>query len=192
MCSVHDQKYAQRVVVSSHPKPQNMTFAGNTKPAIPDYNASVRGPYDKPPSTTVQTVVLIFFILLSVFSCLLTITLSYKWHLESTRQMDRVLFSVEKMVYDLNGLTDLVRSELVVKRNLNYKERLLKDAPDYDDGLMDEDYKNDRFMGRDLDNNWPSKSPASEQHASHKSRHRRDAMETINNKLHGYLLHLYA
>lgn len=125
--------------------------------------AKLRPGGDVPTNTTI---ILVFFVLLCVFSCLLTVTLSYKWHTDTNRQIDRLLESVEDVSRDLGALTDIVRNELAAKRvndeaERTVMDRVVKAAPEVEyDETPDEDYgDHDRFMGRELDNNndWPSK-----------------------------------
>lgn len=123
------------------------------------------------------TVLLAFFVLLSMFSCLLTVTLSYRWHAEASREIDQLLASAGEAARDLEALTNIVRKELAAKRmsgaygataEWTVTERRAKaprpptttgatTAEDYVEET-DEDYDHDRFMGRELSNNWPAKS----------------------------------
>lgn len=165
MCSATSaRKYLHQVSSVNGPtKPNNNNnnnnmFVGNNN------NGFANGymmPSTKQTHISMQTVVLTFSILLCIFSCLLTVTLSYKWHMDTNRQIDRLVGTVEEIVHDLNTFTDIVREELVAKRVNVYKDRKNKiiDGSSYDEDVVEDDYSEDKFMGRELfDNNWPSKN----------------------------------
>lgn len=124
----------------------------------------------KPVQPTVA--VLTFTVLLCVFSCSLTVALSYKWHADAGRQINVLLDVVEEVTCDLKRLTVIIRNELVAKRIRKDDDddddgqkndghggsgTTAKSNTEYDESDEDEDYKTDNFMGRDLsDNNWPT------------------------------------
>jgi len=130
-------------------------------------------------------IILIFSVLLCIFSCLLTVTLSYKWHIDTNQQINRLVGTVEDAIHDLNTFTDIVRNELVAKHVSNtYKDqhKVKIDGNEYED--LEEDYNegDDRFMGRDLsDNNWPAKTYQANESHKPKNRDRRNAVIDATN-----------
>ncbi|KAL4131623.1 hypothetical protein QTP88_008912 [Uroleucon formosanum] len=175
MCSATSQKYVnhQHTTLS----PQNMYVGGNG--FTRNYNMSPSTKQSPISSIPIQMIVLIFSVLLCIFSCLLTVTLSYKWHMDTNQQINRLVGTVEDAIRDLNTFTDIVRDELVAKHVSNtYKDQLKAktDSNDYEE--VEEDYdEGDRFMGRDLmDNNWPTRPYKTNESNKPKNRERRNAV----------------
>ncbi|XP_060849582.1 protein eiger [Rhopalosiphum padi] len=181
MCSAASQKYVspQHTTLS----PQNMYVGGNG--FTRNYNMSPSTKQTHVSPISIQMIVLIFSVLLCIFSCLLTVTLSYKWHIDTNQQINRLVGTVEDAIHDLNTFTDIVRNELVAKHVSNtYKDqhKVKTDGNDYED--LEEDYNEgeDRFMGRDLlDNNWPAKTYQANESYKPKNRDRRNAVIDAKN-----------
>ncbi|XP_025201888.1 protein eiger [Melanaphis sacchari] len=181
MCSATSQKYVNPQHTTT--SPQNMYVGGNG--FTRNYNMSPSIKQSPISPISIQMIVIIFSVLLCIFSCLLTVTLSYKWHIDTNQQINRLVGTVEDAIHDLNTFTDIVRNELVAKHVSNtYKDqhKVKIDGNDYED--IEEDYNEgeDRFMGRDLlDNNWPAKTyQVNESHKS-KNRDRRNAVIDTTN-----------
>lgn len=179
MCSETSQKYIQQV-------PQNMYVGSNGL----KYNYITSSQSTKQSFISIQGIVLTFSVLLCIFSCLLTVSLSYKWHMDTNNQIDQLVGTVKEVLRDLNTFADIVRNELVAKHvnnNINKEELKNKNALiDYDD--IDEDYEPDRFMGKELlDNNWPAKNYQASGIDKSKNRLRRsaeiDATNIVKNQL---------
>lgn len=136
----------------------------NVQPSPPPPSYTKR-PADRRVST--QTLILALFILLSLFSCVMTVALSYRTHAaheETSRQIDEV-------IRDLKHFADIVREELMVKRvklENDYRaqqqrqkqlqelqEAAEADANDYEERQSEDETDDNRFMGMDLDNKWP-------------------------------------
>ncbi|CAI6372974.1 unnamed protein product [Macrosiphum euphorbiae] len=103
-------------------------------------------------SMPIQTFVLIFSVLLCIFSCLLTVTLSYKWHMDTNQPINRLVGTVEDAIRDFNTFTDIVRYELVAKHASNtykYQHKSKIYGNDYEEVAEAFD-EGDRFMDRDL------------------------------------------
>lgn len=181
MCSAASQKYVnpQHTTLS----PQNMYVGGNG--FARNYNMSPSTKQSPISPISIQMIVLIFSVLLCIFSCLLTVTLSYKWHIDTNQQINRLVGTVEDAIHDLNTFTDIVRNELVAKHVSNtYKDqhKAKIDGNEYED--LEEDYNegDDRFMGRDLsDNNWPAKTYQANESHKPKNRDRRNAVIDTTN-----------
>ncbi|VVC44700.1 Tumour necrosis factor domain,Tumour necrosis factor-like domain,Tumour necrosis factor, conserved site [Cinara cedri] len=138
---------------SAPPPPSSEFYRGKT----PGKNAA-RAPASQPTAA-----VLAFTVLLCVFSCSLTVALSYKWYADVGRQINVLLGAVEDVTCEVNKFAAIIRDELVAKRLRNGDGRgggtttAKTSNVEYDDA--DDDYPDERFMGRDLsDNNWPSKT----------------------------------
>lgn len=193
MCSVPSQKYVHQVPVSHQ---QNMFVRGNGL----SQNFENTSPSAKQSYIPIQTVVLAFSILFCIFSCLLTITLSYKWHTETNHQIDRLVTSVEEVIHDLNTFTLIVRNELVAKHVTNgFNEHKAKNKDDHDYEFLEEDYDgsegNNQFMDKDLDSNWPKKTFEANDSHGQKNRKRRNAevnsKDIVKNELTRYLFFFF-
>lgn len=180
MCSAASQKYTQQI-------PQNMYNGSNGM----RYNYITSSQSTKQSYMPIQAIVLTFSVLLCLFSCLLSVSLSYKWHMDTNNQIEHLVETDKEVLRDLNTFTDIVRNELVAKhvnKNIHKEEHMKKKKNlfDYDD--IEEDYGTDRFMGKELlDNNWPAKNYQTNELHKSKNRPRRsaeiDATNIIKNEL---------
>lgn len=140
---------------------------------------------DVPPRTIVLAVLLCFS------SCLLSVSLSYKWHMDTSGKIDQLVGTIEQAVHDLNAFSDIIRYELVTKHvdnNVDKVERAGKSSLFNYDDVVEEDYGADRFMGKELlDNYWPATNHRVNESRESDDQHRRsaevDAISVLNNKL---------
>ncbi|XP_050422944.1 protein eiger [Adelges cooleyi] len=94
-----------------------------------------------------STVIFTLSVLLCLFSCLLTATLSYKWHTDTNYRIDQLASTVGIVIKELETFRNIVRDELLTKHeNNNYQEHT-ETSMDYGD---EEDYEDNKFMGRSL------------------------------------------
>lgn len=167
------QKYAYQV--PSHHTHQHAYVIGGLAeaPQLPARNKRY-GDSPLPPSyVSAHTVALLALsMLLCLFGCSITVALSYKWHAETSRQIERLAVSVQEVKYDLSTLTDVVRDELVAKRVNDdgaWHRARTAEKPDGDDyEELDEGWEADRFMNKNLfDNNWPGNEHKTAAAAAH-------------------------
>lgn len=130
-----------------------------------------------------QTIVLTLSVLLCLFSCLTTISLSYKWHMDTNRQIEKLVDTMQEVIHDLNTFTDIVKDELVAKQvnnnNVYNKPGEQRDknggGDEYQD--LEDDWEADQFMGRNLlDNKRPAKT-----YQRVESRKRRNSVNVVPN-----------
>ncbi|XP_003247539.2 protein eiger-like [Acyrthosiphon pisum] len=154
--------------------PQNMDAVGDG--FARNYNMVPSTKRSPIPSMPIKMIVFIFPVLLCIFSCVLTVTFSYKWHMDSNQLL---VATVEDAIRDLNTFTDIVRDELLAKHVSNtYKDQHKSniDGNDYEEVAGDFD-EGDRFMGRDsMDNNWPANQYQANESNKPKNRDRRNAV----------------
>lgn len=147
MFSATSQKYIHEVPTLS---PQNVYVRSNG--LIRDYTSTL--PSAKKSHMTIQTVVLTFSVLFCIFSCFLTVTLSYKWHTDTNMMIGRLEGTVSELVRDISTLTDLLKDEIAVRRlnNLHKEEpKSDNDENNYED--LEYDYEENRFMDKNLSEN---------------------------------------
>eukprot|EP00102_Acyrthosiphon_pisum_P016456 XP_008187420.1 PREDICTED: uncharacterized protein LOC103310551 [Acyrthosiphon pisum] len=118
-------------------------------------------------------------VLLCIFSCLFTVTLSYERHMDTNQPINRFLATVEDAIRDLDTFTDIVRDELLAKHVSNtYKDQHKSkiDGNEYEKVAEDCD-EGDRCMGGDImDNNWPENQYQANESNKPKIRERSNAV----------------
>lgn len=151
MFSATSQKYIHEVPALGT---QNMYVGSNG--LIRNYTAT--RPSTKKTYMTIQTVVLTFSVLFCVFCCFLTVTLSYKWHTDTSMMISRTEGAVSELAHDVRALNDLIKDDIVLRRlnNLHKEEpKNDNDENSYED--FEEDYDENRFMDKDLSDNKHAK-----------------------------------
>lgn len=97
--------------------------------------------------------------------------------MDTNRQIEKLVGTMQEVIHDLNTFTDIVKDELVAKRvnNNAYNKPDKNDGGDeYQD--LEDDWEADHFMGRDLlDNNWPAKTYQGDEPRKPNNRKRRNA-----------------
>lgn len=195
-------KYAYASSTSGPPRPQLYVVNGMADaPQLPARNRRGRG--GPSPYVSAHTVALLALsVLLCLFGCSITVALSYKWHADTDRQIERLVMSVQEVKYDLDAFADMVRDELAARR-ADDKGRTAAASPDEkpdgnDYEELEQGWEADRFMNKNLfDNSWPAKTKTYRDDESREpdddDRRRRRGAEVgggsavvATNKLNGY------
>jgi len=196
-------KYAYASSVPGPPRQQLYVINGMADaPQLPARNKRGRVVHGDPsPYVSANTVALLALsVLLCLFGCSITVALSYKWHADTNRQIERLVMSVQEVKYDLDAFADMVRDELAARRADKGRTTAADEKPDggNDYEELEQGWEADRFMNKDLlDNNWPAKTKTyrdDESREPNGDRRRRRGAEVggggsavvTTNKLNGY------